>query len=93
MSTKLIHKEDRLKNILAVCDPKSKGYEELKKISRLGDTNPRRIDYLRAFDSSAEDVTKRSLIARGNTISTPQTQTDGVVRDMQKPMDLSLIHI
>lgn len=87
MSTKLIHKEDRLKNILAVCDPKSKGYEELKKISRLGDVNPRRIDYLRAFDSSAEDVTKRSLIARGNTISTPQTQTDGVVRDMQKPMD------
>ena len=87
MSTKLIHKEDKLKNILAICNPNSKGYEELKKISRLGDNNPRRIEYIRAFDSSADDVTKRSLIARGNTISAPQTQTDGVIRDMQEPTD------
>ena len=88
MSTKLIHKEDRLKNILAVCDPECKGYENLKKMARLGDTNKERIEFLRAFDSSADNITRRTLIARGNgQFQLPQFGADGTKLAMIKPMD------
>ena len=88
MSTKLIHKEDRLKNILAVCDPKCKGYENLKKMARLGDTNKERAEFIRAFDSSADNITRRTLIARGNgQYQIPQIAADGAKIAMIEPMD------
>ena len=87
MSTKLIHKEDKLKNILAVCDPKCKGYENLKKMASLGDTNKERIEFLRALDSSADNITRRTLIARGNgQFQLPQFGADGTKLAMIKQL-------